>query len=156
MCSHRGHILFLCLSVPSHLPPFLARHYRARACSETSVTRQHDLFSCHSLPTLGTFHFKARASQLVRFSLAAFRADAVSTRACSKTASSATTGASPPTSPCSRPLAFWSCSISSRHFHHLLFLNWSSCYCQTPEFVARGGCVGFESQQTCHLSSGSL
>jgi hypothetical protein len=57
----------------------------------------------------------------VRFSFTTFRADAVSTRACSKTVSStATATTSPHAPPGSRPLASWPCSISSRHLISLV------------------------------------
>jgi hypothetical protein len=127
-CSRTGHIASLFLSVPSYVPPFLARQYKTHlttSCIETLVTSLQNLFSCHNLPALGTFLFKTRASQLVRFSFTAFGADAVSTGASSKTTSStATPTTSPHASPCSGPLASWSCSISSGHFHHLLLRNW--------------------------------
>jgi hypothetical protein len=124
LCSRIEHIASLFLSVPSHLLPFLDRPYwtnLAAPCSETFVTAPQGLFSGHNRPTFGAFSLKARASQLVRFSFTTFRADAVSTRACSKTASStATATTSPHASPGSRPLASWPCSLSSRHLHHLL------------------------------------
>ena len=108
--------------------------------AESYLSTQPDLFSPHNLPTLGAFLLEAGTSQLVRLSFTTIRADAVSTRASFKTTSpTATTTTSPPASPFSRPLPLWPCSISSDHFHRLLFRNRSFCCYQSPTFVAWGG-----------------
>jgi hypothetical protein len=77
----------------------------------------------HGGPALGAFLLKARDSGLVGDPFTTVRANAVSSRACGKTAKSA---ASTPTlthaSTCSRALTSRACSISSWHFISSLFV----------------------------------
>ena len=72
-----------------------------------------ELLPYHGGPTLGAFLLKARDSSPVGNPFTTVRANALSSRACGRTAKSATSSHA---STCSRALTYRACSISSRHF----------------------------------------
>ena len=79
-----------------------------------------ELLPYHGGPTLGAFLLKARDSSPVGNPFTTVRANALSSRACGRTAKSATSSHA---STCSRALTYRACSISSRHFISSLFVR---------------------------------